>query len=480
MKTLALVLLALARFGQLAAAQTPTHPDLTYATLGTQELKLDLYLPTTGSPPYPVWISIHGGGWSIGSKSPLPGASSEALTAGFAVASIDYRLTSQAAEFAPYPVTFPAQIHDVKGAVRWLRAHASAYQLDVNRFCVFGLSAGGHLSALLATSGGVSALEGDVGGNASFSSRVQVAVDFYGPTAVLQMTADETSPPGSAIDHDAPSSPESQLVGWTGPGQGIGDIRAHASDPTPPYPALVTLVNQLNPITWVDPSDPPMFIAHGTNDTTVQTNQSTRLSAALFAAGVPHDHRAVPDAAHSLTTPVFTAAIAFARARLDGTALPDAGLPFCFGDGSAGPCPCGNTSFAGANMGCRNSLMVGSNLSAIGVPSVSADSLLLRGDSMPNGPVVFLQGTHRNFAGLGTTFGDGLKCLSGSVRRLGSKVSALGWTSFPGSGDSPVSVTGLATPGTTLYYQLWFRDTSTYCTSAPWNLSNALMVNWGP
>src|SRR5688572_13639695 len=316
-----LVLAAVLVLSPAAAAQTPpTHSGLTYATLGSQPLKLDLYLPASAPAPYPVLIFIHGGGWAAGSRFPIPNSCQLALTQGFAVASVDYRLTPQAALFAPHPVTFPAQIHDVKGAVRWLRANAGVYQLDPTRFASFGTSAGGHLSALLATSGGVAALEGTVGGNAGMSSAVQAAGDFFGPIDLVAMNGDVRTPPGSGIDHDAPQSPESNLIGWNGPGQGIGDIAAHWNDPTPPYPALVALVQAANPITWLDASDPPMFVGHGTHDAVVPADQSSRLSAALFAHGVRHDFRAVPNAGHGLAGPIDAVLVAFLRRELDGIA----------------------------------------------------------------------------------------------------------------------------------------------------------------
>src|SRR5678815_2971162 len=155
-----------------SCAQGQTYPNLTYATVGGTPLLLDLYLPATGSGPFPVVVWIHGGGWSGGGRFPA-GFSGPLTAAGFAVASVEYRLTSQAGQYGAEPVIFPAQIHDVKGAVRWLRAHAATYNLDPTRFGCWGTSAGGHLSALLATSSGVAALEGTVGGNAGFSSAGQ-------------------------------------------------------------------------------------------------------------------------------------------------------------------------------------------------------------------------------------------------------------------------------------------------------------------
>jgi hypothetical protein len=377
-------------------------------------------------------------------------------------------------------VTFPAQIHDVKGAVRWLRAHAALYGLDSTRFASFGTSAGGHLSALLATSGGVAALEGTVGGNLGFSSAVQAAVDFFGPTDLLLMNPDVLTPPGSGIDHDAFNSPESRLLGWDDPGQGVGDIRAHLGDPTPPYPALVQLAFSANPITWVDANDPPMFIGHGTNDTSVPVRQSTRLSAALFSDGVAHDFRAVPLAGHGLGGAIDAEVLAFLRAKLIGPDAPDAGVPFCAGDGSAQACPCGNASFAGSNTGCVHSLFVGGNLNAVGVASLAADSLVLRADSLPGGSVLFFQGSGIVGAGPGIVLDDGVRCVGSPVLRLGLKSPLQGFVSYPAAGDAPVSVRGAASAGATLYYQAWYRDATLHCTSATANLTNALAVTWTP
>ena len=200
-------------------AQTPTVNDLAYASVtndnGTPTtLRLDLWPSTTGSGRAPVAIWIHGGAWLGGSYNSPPTALQQLLQSGFAVASVQYRLSGAA--------IFPAQIHDVKGAVRFLRPHADEYNLDPTRFSAWGSSAGGHLAALLATSGDVIDAEGTTGGNLTYSSRIQAAVDYFGPTDLLQMNLDVTTPPGSVIDHDAPSSPESQLIGFDGAGEGIG------------------------------------------------------------------------------------------------------------------------------------------------------------------------------------------------------------------------------------------------------------------
>lgn len=305
------VVLGIAVLLATSAVAQPTHPNLIYAVIGGTPIRLDLYIPSAGSPPYPTVVWIHGGGWSGGSRFPA-GHAQQLLSAGFAVASVDYRLTSQAGQYGGAPVTFPAQIHDVKGAVRWLRANASQYRLDRSRFACWGSSAGGHLSALLGMSGGADEIEGLTGGNAAFTSRVMACIDYFGPIDILMMNPDVTTPPGSNIDHDAPGSPESRLVGWDDPGQGIGDIRANLSNPNAPYPQLVAMCNLTNPTTFVGEDDPPAFIAHGDSDTSVPLHQSTRLHDALTAAGIPHEYLEVAGAGHgNLGTATDNAAVQF-------------------------------------------------------------------------------------------------------------------------------------------------------------------------
>jgi len=474
-----LTLIAGALMASAAQAQvTPTHADLVYATVGPAPLELDLYLPAGAPAPRPTLVFIHGGGWSGGDKAPIPALCTAALNQGFAVASVNYRLTSQAALFAPESVIFPAQIHDVKGALRWLRANAATFGLDPTRFASFGTSAGGHLSALLATSGGSSELEGTVGGNLGFSSEVQAAIDYFGPTDLIQMQLDVLTPPGSTINHDAPSSPESRLVGWSLTGQGMGDIRANLTNSTPPYPALVQRATWANPVSWVDAGDPPVFIGHGTNDTAVPVRQSTRLSAALFGAGVEHDFRAIPLAGHGLGGTIDVQALAFLHAKLLGPDAASVGTPLCAGDSSLNACPCGNTSFDGAHTGCVHSLFVGANLNAVGSASIAADSVELRADSMPSGSVLFFQGPLLLSGGV--ALDDGLRCVASPLTRLATKINVQGFASYPAVGETSVSLRGGAVAGQTLHYQAWYRDAATYCTSGTANLTNALSITWTP
>lgn len=286
-KWFAVVSVLLSLFALPLPAQTcEPHPDLVYGAWinrfgQSQDLRLDLLLPSGGTSPAPVVVFIHGGGWKSGSRAPIPTRVADLCVRGYAVASVDYRLTG----------IWPAQIQDVRGAVRWLRANASTYNLDPDRFAAWGESAGGHLAALLGTSGGVPEvtignvtvdLEGTTGGNLGESSRVQAVVDWYGATDFLQMRFYPTT-----MNHDAASSDESRLIG--GPIQDNPDRTATA-----------------NPITYVTPDDPPFLLMHGTVDKTNPFNQSELLLDALTASGVAVELWPVQNAGHG--GPPFNAA----------------------------------------------------------------------------------------------------------------------------------------------------------------------------
>ena len=149
--------------------------NLPYVANGHERNRLDIYLPEkpTGRLPLVVWI--HGGGWEAGSKEDCPAV--PLIAKGYAVASINYRFSQHA--------LFPAQVEDCKAAIRWLRANAAKYHLDPDHIGVWGESAGGHLVAMLGTTGGIK--EFDKGGNLDQSSRVQCVVDFFGPAEMLTM-----------------------------------------------------------------------------------------------------------------------------------------------------------------------------------------------------------------------------------------------------------------------------------------------------
>ena len=245
--------------------------DLAYVTNGHERQKLDLYLPDQGEN-HPLLIWVHGGAFRMGSKEgnehdPVP---VHYVVQGYAVASLNYRLSQHA--------IFPAQIEDCKAAVRWLRAHAVSYQLDPNRFGAWGPSAGGHLVAMLGTTGHVTAFE--VGEHLDVSSRVQCVVDYFGPTDFLQM---DTQRPSDGMIHDTPDSPESELIG--------GPIQAHPEKTA-----------RANPITYVTSAAPPFLIVHGDQDPLVPYGQSSLLVEAVRQVGAEVTFYTVKGAGHGRFT----------------------------------------------------------------------------------------------------------------------------------------------------------------------------------
>ena len=236
------------------ASVAPTHSDLAYANLSDAQ-KLDLYLPTSGNGPFPLVIMIHGGGFMMGDKADGAGLTGvdALLSAGYAVASINYRLSGEA--------IYPAQIHDAKAAVRFLRANASQYNLDADHFAAWGASAGGNLAALLGTTCGVSELEGADLGNAETSSCIQAVVDWFGPIDFLKMD-EQFSGSTCPQTHNDANSPESMLVGA-------------------PIQSVPDLVKTTNPIQYVDENDAFFFIEHGTADCNIPPIQGQLLAEAL-------------------------------------------------------------------------------------------------------------------------------------------------------------------------------------------------------
>ncbi|PAW78242.1 MAG: hypothetical protein B9S32_08055 [Verrucomicrobia bacterium Tous-C9LFEB] len=245
-------------------AGVKAHKDLLYVPNGTARQTLDLYVPSEGTGPWPVIVWVHGGGWQNGSKEQCLPLRAGFVDKGYAVASVNYRLSGDA--------VFPAQIEDCKAAIRWLRAHAAEYRLDGAHFAGWGGSAGGHLVALLGTSGDVK--EFDRGENLEQSSRVQVVCDFFGPSDLAVMVGT----PGYER-HALADSPESKLIGGI-PTQ-VPEKAAAAS-----------------PVTYVSPDDPPFLIVHGEKDPVVPADQSVRLQAALEKAGVKSQLIVIPGAKH--------------------------------------------------------------------------------------------------------------------------------------------------------------------------------------
>ncbi|QNF35805.1 alpha/beta hydrolase [Adhaeribacter swui] len=217
--------------------------------------KLDIYLPDASNAPFPVIVAIHGGAFKMGDKAdPQVNAALNGLERGYAVISINYRLSSEA--------IFPAQIQDVKAAIRWVRANAKTYKLNPEKLATWGNSAGGHLAAMAGTTGDDDAFNEAGLVNAGQSSLVQAVVDWYGPIQFDQMDSQFKLSNKGRADHDTAQSPESEL---------IGKQITQAPD----------LVQAANPATYISEADPPFFIQHGTHDNLVPTEQSENFYADL-------------------------------------------------------------------------------------------------------------------------------------------------------------------------------------------------------
>ena len=240
------------------------HRDLAYVDNGHERHKLDLYLPEQAQGPLPVLIWVHGGGWQNGSKDACPPLRDGYVERGYAVASLNYRLSGHA--------VFPAQIEDCKAAIRWLRAHAEQFGLDSQRFGVWGSSAGGHLVALLGTSSEVKAF--DVGAHLDQSSAVQAVCDYYGPTDFVAFVRTK-----GYESHAAANAPEAKLLGGT-------------------VEEKPELAKRANPITHLSADDPPFLIVHGDRDPVVPLHQSELLFEALKKTGVSAHFHTIEGAAH--------------------------------------------------------------------------------------------------------------------------------------------------------------------------------------
>ena len=267
MKYILLPIAAALSFVTASHGQMPgvkAQRDLLYVEGGHERQKLDLYLPEKAEGPLPLIIWVHGGGWQNGSKDGCPPLRAGYVAHGYAVASINYRLSGHA--------VFPAQIEDCKAAIRWLRAHSREYSLDPQRFGVWGSSAGGHLVALIGTSGAVK--EFDVGANLDQSSGVQAVCDYYGPT---DFTVFVTTP--GYESHATDASPEAKLIG--------GAVMKNKEKSA-----------RVNPITYVTKDDPPFLIVHGDKDPTVPINQSLLLFEALKMTEISAHFHTIHGAGH--------------------------------------------------------------------------------------------------------------------------------------------------------------------------------------
>ena len=237
-----------------ASSVETKYLDLAYADASASQ-KLDIYLPNSGSGPSPVIVAIHGGAFLMGDKAdgqltPMLAG----LERGYAVVSINYRLSNEA--------KFPAQVNDVKAAIRFIRANAGTYNLDPDKIAAWGGSSGGYLAAMLGTSSGVADLDDTSQGNPDQSSAVNAVVDWFGPISFLEMDPQFTASGIGPANHDAADSPESQLLG-----------KALTEVPE--------LVKEADPTTYITSDDPPFLIQHGTADGNIPTEQSMNFAAAL-------------------------------------------------------------------------------------------------------------------------------------------------------------------------------------------------------
>jgi acetyl esterase/lipase len=251
--------------------------DLNYAGDTMIYHRLDIYLPVTEKHIYPAVVVIYGSAWFGNNlkEADLKTLDKALLDAGFAVITPNHRSSRDA--------KFPAQINDIKAIVRFIRANAGTYQIDTSFIGITGSSSGGHLAALMGTSrcvkkytvGSVTCdIEGNVGKYPAFSSSVDAVVDWFGPTNFLVMDSC-----GSDMVHNAANSPESSLIGGS-----IQDNRDKCV--------------LADPITYVDPGDPPFLILHGDKDPLVPHCESELLYHALQQQGVPGEYILVPDAQH--------------------------------------------------------------------------------------------------------------------------------------------------------------------------------------
>jgi acetyl esterase/lipase len=241
--------------------------NLEYGRASGEPLQLDIYRPKVITQKLPVVVWIYGGAWKAGNKDFCPIAFM--ATQQLAIVSINYRLDSVA--------PFPAQIYDCKGAIRWLRANADKYDLDATHIGVFGASAGGHLALLLATTAGNPKMEGNVGGNLNFSSRVQCVCAFYPPTDLNRLVSD----PQVRAD---PHGDVATLIGGA-VDQNIDKAIA------------------ASPLTYVNKNCAPVFLMHGGADTLVPPEQSEIFYQALLKAGVEARLEIVPGQGHGIIAP---------------------------------------------------------------------------------------------------------------------------------------------------------------------------------
>jgi len=232
-------------------ATEPTQRDVEYARIGDVSLKLDLHFPEQADSPLIVYV--HGGAWRGGSKSDIPIV--KLLEHGFAIASVDYRLSTQS--------PFPAQVHDIKAAIRFLRANSEQLHINAKHIAIIGSSAGGHLAALVGVTNGHKELEGGVGRHLDQSSTVQCIVSVYGASN-LQTILSQSTEAGLKM-----RVPALQLL--------LGGQPTDKAE----------LAQLASPVAHLDKLDPPLLLIHGDADPQMPPQQSREFAQAYESLKLP-------------------------------------------------------------------------------------------------------------------------------------------------------------------------------------------------
>ena len=258
-----LALLAASTSVATYAQSAREYNDVVYATVDGKPLALDIHLPANiNSPPLIVWV--HGGAWYLYDKKQYP---KSLVDAGFAVASLDFRQSTEA--------RFPAQVYDIKAGIRFLRAKARDYGYRIDRIAIAGASSGGHLAAMVGLTNGTKELEGAIGDYVTESSQVQAIVDYFGASNLTTILAQST-PYGLGVRRPALD----KLLG--GQPEAVPDLARLAS-----------------PVLHVDRNDPPLLLLHGDQDPQMPINQSHELQGAYEKLGLDGQLVVVHGAAHA-------------------------------------------------------------------------------------------------------------------------------------------------------------------------------------
>ena len=237
--------------------------NIVYAEDGSKKLQLDIYKPTQQKEPYLI-VWVHGGAWHSGSKENPPLG---LLPYGYALASVDFHASTEK--------PFPANVHDIKAAIRFLRANAKKYGYKSDKIIIWGASSGGHLAALVSTTNGNKTLEGNLGNYPEISSSVQACLDFYGPTNFLTIL-NQSTPHGLNVRLPALSI----LLGK-------------------PLEQANEMAKLASPFYQMDATDPAIFIVHGEQDNQVPINQSIELLSAYKNLNLKAQIEFVPNAGHT-------------------------------------------------------------------------------------------------------------------------------------------------------------------------------------